>query len=140
MPPPRQAPSITATVGTGSALIRSNSACTRTLSAVAAAASGSASNSPMSAPAMKQLGVALRTSTSRTGSPAASAATWALMSLRASSATERVAEGAACLRHAWCTKPGDAAPKRLAGNGMEVVEAHHAVGGHSVPLLSLIHI
>ena len=69
VPPPKQAPSITATVGTGSALMRSNSPCTVTFRRVAAAVSGSASSSPISAPAMKQPGFALRTRTSRTGLP-----------------------------------------------------------------------
>ena len=86
VPPPRQAPSITATVGTGSAWKRSNSACTDTFRHFAASASGNASSSPMSAPAMKQSGLALRTRTSRTSCPPAISASIALTT-RSSSAS-----------------------------------------------------
>ena len=64
-PPPRQAPSITLTVGTRRAASRLNSRCPRPMKASATSGRMSVRSSPMSAPAMKQPGLALRNTTAR---------------------------------------------------------------------------
>ena len=64
-PPPRQAPSITLTVGTRSASSRLNRRCPRPMKASATSGRIRVRSSLMSAPAMKQPGLALRNTTVR---------------------------------------------------------------------------